>query len=67
VRFIPMDFRASNPSISQPDPRTAFHLPPVAFAIQAPKPGEIANTSTRRNSLDVGEIANQLEVHAARL
>jgi hypothetical protein len=60
-----MDFRASDPPISQPDPRAAFHLPPVAFAIQAPKPREIANASTRRDRLDVGEIANQFEVHAA--
>jgi hypothetical protein len=59
-----MDFRASNPPISEPDPRGAFHLPPVAFAIQASEPLEIANASTRRDRFDLRKIANQLEVHA---
>lgn len=50
---------SGSPDVSRfgpPDPSAAFHLPPVAFAIQA---REIANTSTRRDRLDVGEIANE--------
>jgi hypothetical protein len=61
-----MNFRVSNPTVPEPDPRAAFHLPPVTFAIQAAKSGEIANASTRRDRLDVGEIANKLEVHVLR-
>jgi len=63
MRFIPMDFSESNSAIPKPDADAAFHLPPVAFAIQAPKSCEIANSTTRRDRLDICEVANELEVH----
>jgi hypothetical protein len=61
-----MDFRKSNPPIPEPDPGAAFHLPPVALAIQASKPCEIANASTRCDRLDIREIADKLEVHVTQ-
>ena len=67
VRFIPMDFSESNPAVPQPYARAAFHLPPVAPAIQAPKSSEIANSATGCDRLDVGEVANKYEVHLARI
>lgn len=63
VRFIPMDFREPNPAVPQPNPGAPFHLPPVAFAIQAPKSCEVADSTTDRDRLDVGDVADELEVH----
>jgi hypothetical protein len=40
-----MDFSESNPTVPQADPRTAFHLPPVALATSA-EVDQIADAAT---------------------
>ena len=67
VRFIPMDFSEPNPASPQPDPGGPFHLPPVAFAIQAAKSCEVANSATGRDRFNVLEIADTFEVHSTGL
>jgi hypothetical protein len=58
-----MQFSEPDAAIPQPYPSAAFHLPPVAFAIQAPQPREVADAVSGRDRFDVGEIADKFEVH----
>jgi len=62
-----MYFSESNPAVPQPDPSAPFHLPPVAFAIQAPKPCEIPDSASGCDGLDIREVADKLEVHSTGL
>jgi hypothetical protein len=59
-----MDLSESNPAVPQSDPGASFHLPPVAFAIQAAKACEIADSATCGDRFDVANVADQLEVQA---
>lgn len=59
-----MQLRESNAAISEPDPGDAFHLPPVALAIQAPEPRQVADSAISRNGFDVCEVPDNLDIHA---
>src|SRR5207244_12944580 len=67
VRFIPMDFSEPNPAVPQANPCAALHLPPVPFAIQASEPCEVADSATGRDRFDVGDVADEFEVHRRRI
>jgi hypothetical protein len=49
VRFIPVDFSKPYPAVPQANPCAALHLPPVAFAIQASEPCDVAYSPTGRD------------------
>jgi hypothetical protein len=63
VRFIPVQFSEPNPTVPQSDTRAAFHLPPVALAIQPAEPRQIADSVACRDGLDIRNLAEELEIH----
>ena len=62
-----MQFGESNSAVLQSDASDTFHLAPQPFAIQAAQPGQFADPTARRDGLDIGQVADKLEVHAGTI
>jgi hypothetical protein len=66
MRFIPVELGQADPTILQPDPSRAFHLPPVGLPVQALKARKVADAAPRGDCLDIRRIADRLEVDHER-
>jgi hypothetical protein len=62
VRFIPMKLSKPNPTTPQAHSGNAFHLPPPAPAIPSSQSGNITNTATGGDSLNIRDFADDLEI-----
>jgi len=58
-----MQFGQADMPVRQANSGDTFHFAPSAFAVVPSQTLEIAYALTRRNSLDDGDIANNLELH----
>jgi len=62
-----MNLREPNLAIPQLDSGGALHLPPVAFAIQAPESCEVTDSASGRDRFGVCQAPEQLDIHCQRL
>lgn len=58
-----MQFGESNPAIPKANPRDVLDFPPAALAIQAAQTRQLTNTASGGDRLNVGEVADNFEVH----
>jgi len=65
VGLVPMKLGASRGAIGQSHLREAFALPPPAATIQLSKARNLSDGTTGREGLDIGDLANDLEVHSS--
>ena len=61
VRFIPVDFRAVDAAIDEPNPSNPFLLPPVTLAIRLLQTTPLANASPGRDCLYVHDSPDNFE------
>jgi hypothetical protein len=66
VRFVPMDFSDPDVAILQTDTSFAFEFPPTACAILSAKAGQVSDAAPPGNDFNLGDPADNLEVHAKR-
>jgi hypothetical protein len=64
VRFGPVDFCVMDAPVFHSDGSPTFDFAPIAGAILLAKASQFPDTSTSGDDLDVGNPADNLEVHA---
>ena len=62
-RLVPMEFGISNCAIRQPNPSSTLPFSPPSLAVPPLKASMFSNPSTDGERLDVGDVADDLEVH----
>lgn len=65
MRFIRMNLGPPPVTATDADRRDAPESTPPAAAVAAPQAGKLADRSTDRNRLDLGDRSDDLEVHLA--
>src|SRR3989304_3555702 len=63
--FVPVDFGGVDVAVCHADSRPTFEFAPIAGAVLLAKTCKVVNASAFGNHLDVGYLADDLEVHAA--
>ena len=68
MRFEPVELRAPDDSVrEEADECDAFELAPATFAITICELAKSSNPTAYRDDLDLGDVADDLEVHATKI